>query len=410
MKHTRIILLIALLGAAAAGLPSLRGATITVTEVGDGFDVHTNLRQALADANDGDTIEFDPSLGGRDLPVAAVLGQLVVNKSVTIRWVPTEGYPTHLGVDALHANRVFYINPGKTVIISGLTITGGVAPDPEYSGGGIYNDHADLTLTNCTISGNSADRSVGGGVYNHHGTLTVSNCTISGNSAWYGGGIATNWVGQGPATVTIDNSTLSGNSAIVMGGGILNGNYGETTLAMTHSTLSGNSAEWGGGGILNGDGATLTVTHSTLSGNSTSHDGGGIVNASATLKIGNTILNAGSSGANIYQLGSYGTVTSLGYNLSSDNGGGYLTATGDRINTDPRLGPLQNNGGPTFTHLPASNSLALDAGDPTLGMDQRGPGFQRVVNGRIDIGAAEVQATSTPTPTPTPTPRPHGRH
>jgi hypothetical protein len=404
MKHTRIILLIALLGAAAAGLPTLRGATITVTEVGDGFDVHTNLRQALADANDGDTIEFDPSLGGRDLPVAAVLGQLVVNKSVTIRWVPTEGYPTHLGVDALHANRVFYINPGKTVIISGLTITGGVAPDPEYSGGGIYNDHADLTLTNCTISGNSADRSVGGGVYNHHGTLTVSNCTISGNSAWYGGGIATNWVGQGPATVTIDNSTLSGNSAIVMGGGFLNGN--ESTATIANGTLSGNSAEWGGGGILNADTATLTVTHSTLSGNSTSHDGGGIYNGYGTVKIGNTILNAGSSGANIYQLGSYGTVTSLGYNLSSDNGGGYLTAAGDRINTDPRLGPLQDNGGPTFTHLPASDSLALDAGDPTLGMDQRGPGFQRVVNGRIDIGAAEVQATSTPTPTP----KPHGHH
>ena len=78
MKHTRILLLIALLGAAAVGLPSLRAATITVTELGDGFGVHTNLRQALADANDGDTIEFDPLLGGRDLPVAAVLGQLVV--------------------------------------------------------------------------------------------------------------------------------------------------------------------------------------------------------------------------------------------------------------------------------------------------------------------------------------------
>jgi len=132
MKHTRILLLIALLGAAAVGLPSLRGATITVTELGDGFDVHTNLRQALADANDGDTIEFDPLLGGRDLPVAAVLGQLVVNKSVTIRWVPTEGYQSYLGVDAQHANRVFYINPGKTVIISGLTIKNGSAPSRRY--------------------------------------------------------------------------------------------------------------------------------------------------------------------------------------------------------------------------------------------------------------------------------------
>ena len=82
--------------------------------------------------------------------------------------------------------------------------------------------------------------------------------------------------------------------------------------------------------------------------------------------------------------------SSHGYNLSSDNGGGYLTATGDRINTDPKLGPLQNNGGPTYTHLPASNSPATDAGDPTLGMDQRGAGFPRIVNARIDIGAVEV--------------------
>jgi hypothetical protein len=41
-------------------------------------------------------------------------------------------------------------------------------------------------------------------------------------------------------------------------------------------------------------------------------------------------------------------------------------------------------------------------------MDQRGSGFVRVTNGRIDIGAVEVQAT--PTPTPTPTPHGHGRH
>ena len=98
-------------------------------------------------------------------------------------------------------------------------------------------------------------------------------------------------------------------------------------------------------------------------------------------------------------------MTSLGYNLSSDDGGGFLTATGDRINTDPKLGPLQDNGGPTFIHLPAADSPAIDAGDPAGAMDQRGPGFVRVVNGRADIGAVEVQAT----PTPTPTPKPHGK-
>jgi hypothetical protein len=72
------------------------------------------------------------------------------------------------------------------------------------------------------------------------------------------------------------------------------------------------------------------------------------------VKIGNTNFKAGPVGENIYNLQQLGPVTLLGYNLSSDNGGDCLTATGDRINTDPKLGPLQNNGGSTFTHLPAS--------------------------------------------------------
>src|SRR2546423_4426278 len=222
-----IIILILLL---CVALATARAATITVTEVGDGYGVHTNLRQALADANDGDTITFDPLLGGRDLPVAAVLGQLVVNKSVTIRWVPTVGYQSYLGVDALHANRVFYINPGKTVTISGLTIKNGSAPSPYY-GGGIYNDHANLTLSNCTIIGNSAPQGVGGGIFNDQGTLIVSGSTLSGNSCWYGGGISNNWLGVGSATVTITHNTLNGHSASFSGGAIYNGGFaGSSTV------------------------------------------------------------------------------------------------------------------------------------------------------------------------------------
>jgi hypothetical protein len=81
-----------------------------------------------------------------------------------------------------------------------------------------------------------------------------------------------------------------------------------------------------------------------------------------------------------------------------------LTGPGDQINTDPLLGPLQNNGGPTLTHALSLGSPAIDAGDPSFTppplYDQRGPGFWRVRNGRIDIGSFEVQAGTTPTPTP----------
>ena len=97
-----------------------------------------------------------PCWAGSTLPLIPGFGELVVNKSVTIRWVPTVGYNSYLGVDAQHASRVFYISPGKTVTISGLTILNGSAPAPDYFGGGIYNDHATLTVSNCTISGNSA--------------------------------------------------------------------------------------------------------------------------------------------------------------------------------------------------------------------------------------------------------------
>ena len=108
----------------------------------------------------------------------------------------------------------------------------------------------------------------------------------------------------------------------------------------------------------------------------------------------------------------FGTVTSYGYNVSSDDGGGYLNGPGDQINTDPLLGPLQDNGGPTFTHALLPGSPAINAGDPNFvgppDYDQRGPGFDRVRGGRIDVGSFEVQKPPSPTPTPTvtPTPRP----
>src|SRR5439155_20089982 len=177
-------------------------------------------------------------------------------------------------------------------------------------------------------------------------------------------------------------------------------------LTIVNSTISGNSAGVGGGIWNDGrSNATLTIVNSTLSDNSGPF-GGGIYNQSATLTIGDTILKAGASGPNI--LNQSGTVNSLGYNLSSDNGGGVLTGTGDQINTDPVLGPLQDNGGPTLTHALLLGSPAIDAGDPNFtpppNYDQRGPGFDRVVNGRIDIGSFEMQATPTPTPTPTASP------
>jgi hypothetical protein len=153
------------------------------------------------------------------------------------------------------------------------------------------------------------------------------------------------------------NSTVSGNSAGTTGGGI-----GGGELTIVNSTVSGNSAGMSGGGLSTFF-SSLRVANSTISGNSA--PGGGIYNDRQTsvVEISNTLLSAGALGENIFNNG--GTITSDGYNLSSDDGGGYLTGPGDQINTDPLLGPLQDNGGSTLTHAVLPGSPAVDAGDRT---------------------------------------------
>ena len=123
----------------------------------------------------------------------------------------------------------------------------------------------------------------------------------------------------------------------------------------------------------------------------------------ATLEIGDTILKTGASGGNIFNLNA--TVISLGYNLSSDNASTDLNQSTDQNNTDPMLGPLQDNGGPTFTHALSVGSLAIDKGKNLSGSttDQRGTAFARTVDlgfpkptggDGTDIGAFEVQPSA----------------
>jgi len=324
---------------------SAHATTIIVTNTNDSGA--GSLRQALAIANNGDTIDATGIAG----VISLTSGELLVETSVTINGPGADV----LAVDGNMISRVFRTPvSGKTITISGFTIRNGHAGN---AGGGIDNENNDtLVITNCIISGNTAG--LGGGMFNG-GPLTIGSTTVSGNSAANGGGIYNS--GGGMATIT--NSTVSGNSA-GEGGGIFN----IGVFAITNSTLSNNSASLAGG-VFNNE----------------------------VLQIGDTILNMGASGANI---SNFGTVKSLGYNLSSDSGGGALNAPGDQINTDPLLGPLQNNGGRTFTHALLPGSPAINTGNPTFTPppfnDQRGPGFNRVVNGRIDKGSFEVQAAPGP--------------
>jgi hypothetical protein len=121
------------------------------------------------------------------------------------------------------------------------------------------------------------------------------------------------------------------------------------------------------------------------------------MDSGGTLIAWNTILS-GNRGEKGLSLDLEGVLTSQGHNLIGDTQGGSGFVSSDLLNVNPLLGPLQDNGGPTQTMALLLASPAIAAGDPTdaPAYDQRGPGFPRLVNGHIDIGAFEVQLNPSP--------------
>src|SRR2546423_1548996 len=128
-----------------------RATTIIVSNTNDNGP--GSLRQALVDANDGDTIDATDVSG----TITLTSGQLLVDKSVTINGAG----PDLLAIDGNATSRIFQIGTGKTVTISNLTIRNGKG----NFGGGIFNGaSAALTITNSTLSGNAGG--FGGGIFN----------------------------------------------------------------------------------------------------------------------------------------------------------------------------------------------------------------------------------------------------
>jgi hypothetical protein len=347
--------------------------------------------------------------------MAGIAGAGIFNNAISGSATLTVANTTFIGnFTASNGNGAGIYNDGQSSGSAMLTVVNCTFfANAAYfgSGGGIYNDAGTLTVSASTFSNNLAYNPGGGGIYNPGGTSTVSASTFSGNSATSGAGIFSGGSSVGSATLSVGASTFSGNSASADGGGIFNYGFGGTaTVFVATCTFSTNTAIYGG--AIYNDGAassntTLRVNASTLSGNSASAGGGGIFNdassaGQAILEIGDTILIRGASGSNFTN--TLGTVRSHGYNLSSDGGGGFLTATGDQIHTNAMLGPLQNNGGPTFSHALLAGSPAIDQGKrdaiPSLALntDQRGQprpfDFPSIANASggdgSDIGAFEA--------------------
>src|SRR6267143_2135181 len=180
----------------AVAIP-LHAATITVTNGNDSGP--GSLRQALADANDGDTINFDVSLKGQT--IALTSGELVIDKSITITGPGSDQLAVGLDIPQYHF-RVFHVMASPTVTIEGLTI----GPSLFFYGCGILNDQATLTINNCAVTGNDG-QTLGAGISNG-GTLTINNSSITGNLLDYqgtGAGIFSS------GTLIINNSIIRDN-------------------------------------------------------------------------------------------------------------------------------------------------------------------------------------------------------
>jgi hypothetical protein len=330
---------------------SAQAATVAVTNGNDSGS--GSLRAAVAAASPGEMITVPA------LTVFLTSGQIVLSKTVTI----TGAGARQTTISGTGQSRVFDITSG-TVSISGVTVTGGDGVDTPGgtagAGGGIL---------------------VGGG-----GTLTLADSTVTGNQtmgAAEGSGI------QAGGSLTVRRSTISFNSGpgSNRAGGI--GFAGSGALQVVDSTLAHNTLESGGLGaaVYVNSAGTVAFTNDTLDLDSAGSTGSvlDLNGGSFPTTIANTIV-AGGSSKSCSRMPA--TSPSLGGNIDDQNLCKFTGST-DHPSTDPQLGALQNNGGPTDTQPPPVASPPIDAGVDALcpATDQRG--VPRPQGPRCDSGAVE---------------------
>jgi beta-glucanase (GH16 family) len=358
------------------------GTVVSTADSGPG-----SLRQLLEVLPEGGTVTFAPALAGQTIVLGS--GPLVVSKGVTIDAAAAPG----LTLSGAGAGRVLIVNAGAAAVLRHLTIADGFGFDLA---GGVLNNGS-LTLEHCTVRDNRVGAATnefwkgGGGIYSGAGsTLVLRRSTLRGNTTQLvdGGGLYAFF----NATVTIEASTLSGNTAGNVGGGIRS--LGNVTVL--NSTVSGNtSTAWYGGAAFHTDGV-LELVNSTVTANVSNPGGpaalfvGTFTAAGATLRLTNSIV-AGNSGPACFA-GFFGSgpvvLASGGHNVAGD-GTCNLSAPGDQPATDPLLGPLADNGGPTATHALLEGSPAVDAADASAcpATDQRG--VVRPQGAGCDVGSFE---------------------
>jgi hypothetical protein len=267
-------------------------STLTVTSADDSSA--SSLRGEINAAQSGDTIVFDPSLNGKTITLGG--SQLEINKNLTIQGPGAGLLAINGGAFAGVQTRVFQVDAGANVTISGLTIEGGnglsyysnnnnVTPVPYDGGGGGILNLGTMTLSGCTVTRNNITVLYGtgdgvlfpsgGGIYNL-GTMTLSGCTVSDNipdliqrSFFQGGGIYNLGTMTLSGCTVSDNSTYQPGTITGQGGGI----YNDGTMTLSGCTVTGNTA-YAGGGIFNDTQGHLTILSCVVQ-NNAARDGNG---------------------------------------------------------------------------------------------------------------------------------------
>jgi hypothetical protein len=395
----------------------------TVTNLNDSGP--GSLRFAISNALAGDTISL--AVTGS---IVLTSGELAISRSLTNLTLIGPG-ATNLTISGNHVSRILDIGDdfhiGEPVLnVSGVTIANGVnnvAYQQDGSGGGIRNAGtlvlSDCVVRDCLVGGPSASGGnavQGGGLFNNGRLLLIAD-TFSGNSA--ASAVTTNLVGdsgQGGGVfnggvMTAVNCTFAYNSAV---GGVSRDGFGGAIYSLEHNalvslfncTISSNSVATldagslpggnpQGGGVYVSDGAIM-LKNNIVAGNAINLGGG------TPQGVG------GYPDVYVYPFGT--SVTNLGFNLigAAGHGGGDVTwgtndITGsDDSPLDPKLGPLQDNGGTTPTMAQLPGSLSIDNGNSSgIPTDQRGAnrgfddyGMPIPAGGdRSDIGAYEADVS-----------------
>ena len=376
------ILLIGLATALPASMQAAYAASQTVTTTADSGP--GSLREAVAAAPSGGTVDFAPSVEGGTITLSSPIS---TGNPVTIDGGAAGVTITSTqGAGGVGTTQLFSVASDGNLTLAHLTLTGGYA---SASGGGAVGTglSSSLTITDSTITGNHGK--VNGGAILSHGSVTLTRVTLSGNVAETGHGGAIESLGS----LTITQSTLSGNSSAKDGGAI--SVESSTTLTLQNSTVTGNTAGRNGGALYIG--AATKLSFDTIAGNHAAVDGGGLWGSPTG--ISNTIISGNTIGA-----GSAAQNCSTPVTVSADNGNNLqfgdstcgLALASDKT-ADPVLSGLVANPGFPATLDPGFGSAAINAGScvdatsaTTFTTDERGAA--RPAGPACDIGAVERQA------------------